>query len=119
MRGGRTGERIRSLRTSRGMTLEQFGELFDPPASKSIVSRWEAGKSIPSNERLKNLSDKFKISTNYLLYGKDEKEKQLEFYKEKEKFLLDRTFDLLLLMSTKQQAEILQEMRKCLEKESE
>lgn len=63
------GERIKSLRTSRGMTLEQFGELFYPPASKSIVSRWEAGKSMPSNERLKAISQHFSVSTMYLLYG--------------------------------------------------
>lgn len=64
------GKRIKGLRTSKGMTLEQFGELFNPPASKSIVSRWEAGKSIPSNERLKVISDKFEVTTIYLLYGK-------------------------------------------------
>lgn len=63
------GKRIKGLRTSRGMTLEQFGELFNPPASKSIVSRWEAGKSIPSNERLKVISHHFYVSTMYLLYG--------------------------------------------------
>lgn len=64
------GARIKSIRTSRGLTLEKFGELFSKKASKSIVSRWESGKSIPNNERLKEISDIFDVSTMYLLYGK-------------------------------------------------
>ncbi|EOH89445.1 hypothetical protein UAS_00559 [Enterococcus asini ATCC 700915] len=63
------GKRIRSLRTKNGLTLEEFGLIFDPPASKSIVSRWESGKSLPSPERIKTISDEFSISTIYLLYG--------------------------------------------------
>lgn len=63
------GKRIKTLRLSKGMTLEQFGELFDPQASKSIVSRWESGKSMPSNERLRIISDELDISMRYLLYG--------------------------------------------------
>lgn len=63
------GKRIKAIRTSKGMTLELFGQIFDPVASKSIVSRWESGKSIPSNKRIKTISDKFGVSTMYLLYG--------------------------------------------------
>ncbi|OJG44430.1 hypothetical protein RV02_GL000036 [Enterococcus gilvus] len=33
------------------------------------MSRWEKGISIPSNERIKTLSDKFHVSTLYLLEG--------------------------------------------------
>lgn len=63
------GKRIKALRTQKGMTMQKFGELFDPPASKSIVSRWESGKSVPSNERIKTISNNLKISTQYLLNG--------------------------------------------------
>lgn len=63
------GKRIKSIRTKNGLTLEEFGLIFDPPASKSIVSRWESGKSLPSPERIKIISDEFNISTLYLLYG--------------------------------------------------
>lgn len=63
------GKRIKALRTQQGLTMEQFGEIFDPPASKSIVSRWEKGKSIPSNERLQTISNKYGISTFKILYG--------------------------------------------------
>ncbi|MFZ8764817.1 helix-turn-helix domain-containing protein [Enterococcus diestrammenae] len=64
------GKRIRSIRTKKGLTLEEFGLIFDPPASKSIVSRWESGKSVPSPERIKTITEHFNISTMYLLYGK-------------------------------------------------
>lgn len=64
------GKRIRSLRNKNGLTLEEFGQIFDPPASKSIVSRWESGKSIPSSNRIKEISDHFKVSAFYLLYGR-------------------------------------------------
>lgn len=64
------GKRIKSLRTRKGLTMEEFGKIFDPEASKSIVSRWEKGKTLPSSERLKQLSDTFNLSTYYILYGK-------------------------------------------------
>lgn len=63
------GKRIKALRTQKGLTMEKFGELFEPPASKSIVSRWERGKTLPSSERIKKISDIYHISTHYLLYG--------------------------------------------------
>jgi transcriptional regulator with XRE-family HTH domain len=53
-----------------GLTQEKFGKLFDPPAAKSIVSRWEKGTSVPSPERLKKLSELGKVSIKYLTTGK-------------------------------------------------
>lgn len=64
------GIRIRTLRNKHGLTLEEFGLIFDPPASKSIVSRWETGKSLPSSARIKVIAEKFHVSTLYLLYGR-------------------------------------------------
>ncbi|MFI3617005.1 helix-turn-helix domain-containing protein [Enterococcus avium] len=64
------GKRIKAIRTKHGMTLEKFGEIFEPTASKSIVSRWESGKSVPSNDRIKRISETFGVSTMYLLFGK-------------------------------------------------
>ena len=65
------GARIREIRLARGMTLEEFGNLFS--ASKSIASRWEKGKSIPNNIRIKAISDIANISVQELLYGTKEK----------------------------------------------
>lgn len=65
------GARIREIRLARGMTLEEFGNLFS--ASKSIASRWEKGKSIPNNIRIKAIADIANISVQELLYGIKEK----------------------------------------------
>lgn len=62
------GYRIRAIRKNLGLTLEQFGSLIDN-SSKSNVSKWESGVSIPNNKRLKLISTLGKVSINELLYG--------------------------------------------------
>lgn len=64
------GERIKIIRTSLGLTMKEFGRKFNPHASDSIVSRWENGKSLPNNERLKRISEIGNVSMSYLLEGK-------------------------------------------------
>lgn len=61
------GSRIRSIRQEKGMTLEEFGNLFS--ASKSIASRWEKGISIPNAERLKAIAKVGDTSVENILYG--------------------------------------------------
>lgn len=70
----RLGSQIKAIRLSLGMNQEQFGELFEPIANKSIISRWEKGQSIPSAERLKIISEVSNIPIKELIYGnlKDE-----------------------------------------------
>lgn len=65
------GARIREIRLAKGLTLEEFGNLFS--ASKSIASRWEKGKSIPNNIRIKAIANMANISVQELLYGTQEK----------------------------------------------
>ena len=48
------GRKIRQIRLSKGMTLEQFGKLFG--ASKGNVLAWEKGRSAPNPERLKTIA---------------------------------------------------------------
>lgn len=62
-------QNIKKIRLDKGLNQSQFGDLFDPPADKSIVSRWEKGKSVPSADRLKKLSNIANISIYELLYG--------------------------------------------------
>ena len=62
------GERIRLIRLSKGMTLEEVEKLFN--TSKGIVSRWENGKGLPRPERLKKLADISDKSVEYILHGK-------------------------------------------------
>ncbi|WP_203268755.1 helix-turn-helix domain-containing protein [Streptococcus uberis] len=61
------GQRLKAIRLSKGMTLEEFGTLFG--AEKSNVSKWEKGKSLPSPERLKKISKISGYSVSELLYG--------------------------------------------------
>lgn len=63
------GRRIRSVRKNKGLTLEEFGKIFEKPASKGVVSNWESGKNIPNNVRLKEIADFGEVSIVYLLYG--------------------------------------------------
>lgn len=51
------GSKIKFIRHTLGLTMEDFGKLFNPHASDSIVSRWERGISSPNNERLKVIAD--------------------------------------------------------------
>jgi transcriptional regulator with XRE-family HTH domain len=38
---------IERYRRAHGLTLEEFGKLFDPAVDKSTVSRWERGRLTP------------------------------------------------------------------------
>nr|DAW73970.1 MAG TPA: helix-turn-helix domain protein [Caudoviricetes sp.] len=60
------GERIKDIRLNKGMTLEEFGKLFN--ASKSIVYRWENGTSFPNPERLKAIAKIGDTTVEELLY---------------------------------------------------
>ena len=45
------GQRIKNIRLSKGMTLEEFGKIFN--ATKGNVLKWEKGQSLPNPDRLK------------------------------------------------------------------
>lgn len=71
------GQRIKTIRQSKGLTLEEFGKFFDN-ASKGVVSNWEKGTNIPNNARLKMIAQFGEKSVNELLYGSaSEYEKRL------------------------------------------
>lgn len=61
------GQKIKDIRLSKGMTLEEFGALFN--TSASIVYRWEIGLSLPNPKRLKAIADFAKIPTLELTGG--------------------------------------------------
>lgn len=63
------GSRIRTGRTKLGLSLEEFGEKINPPANKSIVSRWESGKSVPNNSRIISLAKLLNTDSKHLLFG--------------------------------------------------
>lgn len=83
------GERISVIRKSLGLTMEQFGHRV-LNADRSLVSKWERGKAVPNNARVKIIAELGSISVNELLYGKlafndlsdEEKAMALESHKE-------------------------------------
>lgn len=65
----KVGKEIRKIRLEKGMTMQEFGKLFG--VSKSSVSMWENGKSIPSPDRLKQIAKIGNTSVNYILSSSD------------------------------------------------
>lgn len=63
------GERIKSIRQSLGLSMNEFGQLFNPPASKGVVSNWENDYNLPNNTRLKKIAKLCNVTTEQLLYG--------------------------------------------------
>lgn len=63
------GMRIKTIRISRGETAEEFGKQIEPPASQSIVSRWERGINLPNRARLEAIAKLGKVTVEYLLTG--------------------------------------------------
>lgn len=61
------GQKIKELRMDKGLTMEEFGKLFD--ASKSIVSRWERDISVPNEKRLKHIAKLAGKSVSEFVYG--------------------------------------------------
>lgn len=68
------GQRVKEIRKKSGRSQEKFGQLFDPPAPKSVVSRWEHGGT-PNSNRLLQLANIGQVSTDFLLYGLQLEEK--------------------------------------------
>ncbi|WP_454922784.1 helix-turn-helix domain-containing protein [Abiotrophia defectiva] len=64
------GTRIKRIRLSKGMTLEEFGKLFG--ASKGSVQGWESGRNLPNPERLKSIAKVGDTTVEELLHGNKE-----------------------------------------------
>lgn len=65
------GHKIKEIRMSLPdkPSMEEFGKLFNPPASKGVVSNWENDYNYPNESRLKQLAKLGNISVYELLYG--------------------------------------------------
>lgn len=62
------GKRIKEIRLKLGKSQEEFGKLFEPPAPKSAVSRWEHGGS-PNKKRLVKIAELGGIPVEVLING--------------------------------------------------
>ncbi|APZ49702.1 hypothetical protein BW721_08540 [Jeotgalibaca sp. PTS2502] len=92
------GSRIKSIRLNRKETTAEFAKCFDPPASDSLVSRWERGVNLPNTTRLKKIAEIANISVDELLHGKEEEQITMEtvIYNGKVKILDEKIGDVVL-----------------------
>jgi transcriptional regulator with XRE-family HTH domain len=96
--------RLSTLRKERGLTQQALGDLAEVHMMQ--IHRYEAGSSKPSIEVLKKLARALRVSTDELLFEKDERgpddELRLQFeaisrLDEKEKHVVIEVLDGLLL----------------------
>jgi Predicted transcriptional regulators len=66
------GQRLRQLRQSHHLTVEQLGNEFK--VSKQTVSRWELGDRLPPLDVATTLADYFNVSLDYLAGRSDKVE---------------------------------------------
>jgi transcriptional regulator with XRE-family HTH domain len=64
-------ERIRQLRTDRGLTQQELADTLG--ITQQAVGRWEKGLASPDTPTLPRLADLFGVSTDYLLGRTDKK----------------------------------------------
>lgn len=62
------GERIRAARIASGFSQEDLGDALK--LTRSSVSLWEKGRSVPEDENLKVLADVLQVTPEYLVTGK-------------------------------------------------
>lgn len=62
------GERLRSLRTARGLTQKECGKLFQ--LSESAIGMYERDQREPSLELVRRIADYFEVTIDYIL-GRD------------------------------------------------
>lgn len=58
-------QRVKQLRKNKHLTGEQLGNILG--ITKTGISYWENGRSVPDNEMLLKLADFFDVSIDYLL----------------------------------------------------
>jgi len=63
--GTNGGERIRELRTERGLSQQKIADILQ--IDRSNYSKYELGKLEPNNEMLVTLARFFNVSADYLL----------------------------------------------------
>ena len=79
-----TASNIINLRTAKGMTQAELGELLN--YSDKSVSKWERAEAVPDAYVLKNMSEIFGVSVDYLLSSHDSWERPESFKKEERNF---------------------------------
>jgi len=75
------GEKVRSLRTERGLTQEKLADFLG--VSFQAVSKWERGDTVPDIYMLPSIASFFGVTTDFLLNYDVNREKDITQYEEK------------------------------------
>lgn len=67
------GERLTSLRKSKGLSQEQLAQELD--LTRQTISKWELDQSTPDLEYIVKLSDFYGVSTDHLIKGEPAEQK--------------------------------------------
>lgn len=80
------GERIKEIREKNGLTQALLAKKLG--ISRSAVNAWEMGVSVPSAQYLRELSQLFKVSTDFLLEVDRQETLDITFLDEDEKGIM-------------------------------
>ncbi|MBQ5326624.1 MAG: helix-turn-helix transcriptional regulator [Oscillospiraceae bacterium] len=69
-------QNIKAYRKQISLTQQQLADRLG--VTHQTVSNWESGRSMPSIDKLNEISEKLNIDINYLLYGKKADNEQLK-----------------------------------------
>ena len=69
MKNNYFGEKLKELRTEKGLSQRKFGELFG--VCNQTVSFWETGSREPDLDALIKIADFFDVSIDFLLGRKE------------------------------------------------
>ncbi len=61
------GQRIKNIRINLGKSMDDFGKMFSPNVTKGTISKWENGKYLPNNVRLKKIAQMGNMTVEELL----------------------------------------------------
>ena len=86
-------EKLQQLRKQKGLTQEELAQMLY--VSRTAISKWESGKGYPNIDSLKQLSNLFGISVDYLLSGDQLLTVAKEDSRQKESQIRDIVFSLL------------------------
>ena len=86
-------EKLQQLRKQKGLTQEELAQMLY--VSRTAISKWESGKGYPNIDSLKQLSNLFGISVDYLLSGDQLLTVAKEDSRQKEGYFCDMVFGML------------------------
>ena len=84
------GQRLRLARKKAGLPMRELASRISPPVSAQAISKYEAGKMMPSSRVLVSLGQELDVSLDFLMSGQIETLEAVEFRKHSRTSARDR-----------------------------